>query len=227
MLIGYAPVSKAEGSAKSQPNIFSWYLADKRWSSDRWVEVEDSSRQSVEQPRITKLLAKRSSPNLVIAFEHSWLGRSLNEVPQILHTLIRQKRCRLILLKQSPNVNLADPRDMIYTILLMVFFIVTRLERDFVSKCTIRLAFSIKLDKPKGDILQSIYNKDKERVFHLHAPGVPIGTITYKHLVITNTLHSTCTWRNALRLSGNLISSLTLIIGIGKPSIYTRLFVLF
>lgn len=47
-----------------------------------------------------------------------------------------------------------------------------------------RKAKGLKLDKPKGTIQSSMYDKDREleRIFHLHKMGVPINTIIKVHL---------------------------------------------
>ena len=64
---------------------------------------------------------------------------------------------------------------------------IAELERDFISERTkeglkARKERGIKLGKPKGVIQQSIYDKDKEKIFQLNQLGVPLNTIVKTHL---------------------------------------------
>ena len=61
------------------------------------------------------------------------------------------------------------------------------LERDFISERTkeglrARVAQGIQLGKPKGTIQKSMYDKDKDKILHLYALGVPITKIIDTHL---------------------------------------------
>ena len=72
-------------------------------------------------------------------------------------------------------------------ILITVFSMLAELERDFISERTkeglrARVAKGIKLGKPKGTIQSSMYDKDKEKIFHLHQLGVPLNKIIDTHL---------------------------------------------
>ncbi len=193
MMIGYLPVSKAEPSAESRENLISWYLTEKRWRLNEWIQVEVASRTSLEQRRITELLDKAelldkvSLQDVVIASAVSRLGRFLKEGLPILQTLLQEKGCRLILLKQGLDLNPANTDDRTNKILLTVFSLMAEWERDFVSErmregLRPRVAMGLKLGKLKGTIQQSIYDKDKEQILHLYALGVPVAVIINKHL---------------------------------------------
>lgn len=54
------------------------------------------------------------------------------------------------------------------------------LERDFTSERTkegmrARVAKGIKLGKPKRTLQDSIYDKDREKIFHLYKLGLPLA----------------------------------------------------
>ena len=72
---------------------------ERKWVIDEWIEVEISSRKSVEERRITELLDKVSHGDTVIVSELSRVGRSIKEVFEIIEELIKVKKCRLILVK--------------------------------------------------------------------------------------------------------------------------------
>lgn len=187
MIFGYIRVSTSDQNVESQKNLISRYLVDKRLQIDEWVELEVSSRKSLEQRGITALLGKLSKGDSLIVSELSRLGRSIKEVLQIIETLLNEKQCRLVLVKQNLDVNPTNQKDMTNKILLTIFSMMAELERDFISERTkeglrARKAKGIILGKPKGVIQSSIYDKDQEKIFHLHQLGVPVQTIIDTHL---------------------------------------------
>lgn len=187
MIFGYIRVSTSEQTVESQKNLISRYLVDKRLHIDEWVEVEVSSRKSLQQRGITSLLEKLSKGDILIVSELSRLGRSIKEVLQIIETLLEEKQCRLVMVKQNLDVDPTNRKDMTNKILLTIFSMMAELERDFISERTkeglkARKARGIILGKPKGVIQSSIYDKDQEKIFHLHRLGVPVQTIIDTHL---------------------------------------------
>lgn len=148
-----------------------------------WV----SSRKSLQQRGITSLLEKLSKGDILIVSELSRLGRSIKEVLQIIETLLEEKQCRLVMVKQKLDVNPTNRKDMTNKILLTIFSMMAEMERNFISERTkeglkARKARGIILGKPKGVIQSSIYDKDQEKIFHLHRLGVPVQTIINTHL---------------------------------------------
>lgn len=124
---------------------------------------------------------------MVIVSELSRLGRSIKEVLGIIERLTKQCGSRLILVKQNMDINPKNTNDLTNKILITVFAMLAELERDFISERTkeglaARKAKGLKLGKPKGTIQSSMYDKDRERIFHLHKMGVPINTIIKTHL---------------------------------------------
>ena len=187
MIFGYIRVSTADQSIDSQKNLISRYLIDKRLHMDEWIELEMSSRKTLEQRKITNLFEKLSKGDMVIVSELSRLGRSIKEVLQIIETLLEEKQCRLVLVKQHLDVDPTNRKDMTNKILLTIFSMMAELERDFISERTkeglrARKAKGIILGKPKGVIQSSIYDKDQEKIFHLHRLGVLVQTIIDTHL---------------------------------------------
>ena len=187
MIFGYVRVSTADQTAEGQRSLIARYVVDHKLIVDEWIEVEMSSRKSVEKRRITELLHKVSSNDTVIVSELSRLGRSIKEVLNLIEELIQEKGCRLILVKQSLDINPHNHRDMTTKILLTVFSMMAELERDFVSERTkeglrARKERGIILGKPKGVVQSSIYDQDQARILHLYQMGVPLSTIIDVHL---------------------------------------------
>jgi DNA invertase Pin-like site-specific DNA recombinase len=60
MIFGYVRVSKIEQHFESQKSLIARFVVERKWVIDQWIEVEISSRKSVEKRRITELLDKVS-----------------------------------------------------------------------------------------------------------------------------------------------------------------------
>jgi DNA invertase Pin-like site-specific DNA recombinase len=172
---------------ESQKSLIARYAVDHKMIIDEWIQVEISSRKSVEKRRITELLDKVETGDVVIVSEISRVGRSIKEVLQIIEELIQVKKCRLVLVKQGLDLDPTNKNDMTNKILLTIFTMMAELERDFISERTkeglkARKERGIILGKPKGIIQKSMYDKDKDKIENLYQLGVPLNTIINTHL---------------------------------------------
>ncbi len=186
-IYGYVRVSTHDQSMDSQKNLISRYGMDHKWMVDEWIELEMSSRKSTTQRRIDELLEKLNPDDIVITSELSRLGRSIKETLNTIEVIVNEKQTRLILIKQNMDINPCDKNNVTNKILITIFSMLAELERDFISERTkeglrARKAKGIKLGKPKGVIQASVYDKDKEKIFHLYNLGVPVNKIIETHL---------------------------------------------
>lgn len=187
MIYGYVRVSTQEQSVDSQKNSISRYCIDQKIMVDEWIELEMSSRKSTTDRRIDELLSKLLPSDVVIVSELSRLGRSIKETLHTIESITQDKQARLILIKQNLDLNPAIKNNVANKVLITIFSMLAELERDFISERTkeglrARVAKGIKLGKPKGIIQSSMYDKDKEKIHHLHQLGVPIQKIISTHL---------------------------------------------
>ena len=187
MIFGYIRVSTADQNLDGQKNLISRYCMDNKLIVDEWIELEMSSRKTVEQRRINELLDKLNPHDIVITSELSRLGRSIKETLTTLESVLDQKQARLILIKQNLDLNPNDRNNITNKVLITVFSMLAELERDFISERTkeglrARVAKGIKLGKPKGTIQASMYDKDKDQILELYKLGVPINKIINTHL---------------------------------------------
>ena len=187
MIFGYTRVSKNEQHLDSQKSVIARFIVERKWIIDEWIEVEMSSRKSVKKRKITELLDKVSHGDIVIVSEISRVGRSMKEVFEIIEVLIKEKQCRLILVKQGLDLDPTNQNDMTNKILLTIFSMMAELERDFISERTkeglqARREQGIKLGKPKGVIQKSMYDSHKIQIAELYQLGVPLNTIIDTHL---------------------------------------------
>jgi DNA invertase Pin-like site-specific DNA recombinase len=187
MIFGYIRVSTTDQNLDGQKNLISRYCIDHKLMVDEWIELEISSRKTIEQRRITELIDKLNPNDIVIASELSRLGRSIKETLNIIETIIEKKQSRLILIKQSLDLNPNDRNNLTNKVLITMFSMLAELERDFISERTkeglkARAEKGIKLGKPKGVIQKSMYDKDSDKILELYQLGVPINKIIDTHL---------------------------------------------
>lgn len=187
MIFGYIRVSTQDQNLDSQKNLISRYGMEHKLMIDEWIEVEMSSRKSMKDRRIDELLNRLQPKDIVIASELSRLGRSIKETLHTIDVIIKQKQARLILIKQNIDMNIHNKNSLNNKVLITVFSMISELERDFVSERTkealrARKERGIKLGKPKGVLQNSMYDQDRERIFHLHKLGVPLRKIIKTHL---------------------------------------------
>ena len=187
MILGYIRVSTAEQNLDSQKNLISRYCMDNKLIVDEWIELEVSSRKTIEQRRISELIDRLKPRDIVIVSELSRIGRSIKETLNVIEAIIEKKQARLILIKQNLDLNPTDRNNITNKVLITVFSMLAELERDFISERTkeglrARAAKGIKLGKPLGTIQASMYDKDKEKIQQLYQLGVPINKIISTHL---------------------------------------------
>ncbi|MBA2656452.1 MAG: recombinase family protein [Tatlockia sp.] len=187
MIYGYVRVSTQDQSVESQKNSISRYCIEQKLMVDEWIELEMSSRKSTAMRRIDELLDKLLPDDVVIASELSRLGRSIKETLNTIETIVHDKLSRLILIKQNLDLNPNAKNNVANKVLITIFSMLAELERDFISERTkeglrARVAKGIKLGKPKGVIQASMYDRDKEKIFHLYELGVPLQKIIATHL---------------------------------------------
>tara|TARA_B110000046_G_C12806996_1_gene319633 strand:- start:67 stop:705 length:639 start_codon:yes stop_codon:yes gene_type:complete len=187
MIYGYVRVSTQGQNLDSQKNLISRYSVDQKLIVDEWIELEISSHQSTAKRRIDELLDKLLPGDTVIVSELSRIGRSIKETLNIIEVIIKEKEARLVLIKQSLDLNPKQKNNITNKILITIFSMIAELERDFISERTkeglrARVAKGIKLGKPKGILQNSMYDNDKQKIFDLYKLGVPFHKIISTHL---------------------------------------------
>ena len=187
MIFGYIRVSTRDQNLDSQKNLISRYGMDHKLMVDEWMEVEMSSRKSTKDRRIDELLDRLQPKDVVIVSELSRLGRSTKETLDTVETLVQEKQTRLILVKQSIDMNPHNKNSVSNKVSITIFSMIAELERDFVSERTkeglkARRERGIILGKPKGIIQASMYDQDRDKIFHLCKLGVPLKKIIQTHI---------------------------------------------
>lgn len=187
MTYGYIRVSTGDQTNESQKNLICRYCMDTRMLVDEWIAIEKSSKKLTRERRIEELIQKIAPGDVVIVSELSRLGRSIREILHIIERIVKEKQCRIIMIKQNLDINPQNTNNMTNKVLLTVFSMLAELERDFISERTKEGLHTLKakgitLGKPRGTVQSSMYDKDKEKIFHLYKLGAPIREIINKHL---------------------------------------------
>lgn len=185
MIYAYLRVSTAEQHLESQKSIINDYVVKNKLIIDETIEAYISSRKSPEARKITDLIEKLQSGDVLICSELSRLGRSLAETLQLVDQ-IKSKQVKLILIKNNLVIDAAT-NDMNTKIMLTVFSLIDDLSRTYISERTksglkALKDKGIKLGKPLGTTQSSMYDKDKDKILELFKLGVPIKKIIDTHL---------------------------------------------
>ena len=187
MIYGYIRVSTQGQNLDSQKNLINRYCVNQKLIIDEWIELEISLHQSTAKRCINELLNKLLPDDAIIVSELSRIGRSIKETLNIIELMLQEKKARLILIKQNLDLNPKQKNNIIYKVLITAISMVAELERDFISERTkeglrARATKGIKLGKPKGVLQNSMYDKDKQKIFDLYKLGVPLHKIISTHL---------------------------------------------
>lgn len=187
MILGYTRVSTEEQFTDSQRDVILRYAHDKKIIVDSFIDIEISSRKSMEQRRIVEMLDGLVEGDTIIVSELSRLARSMREVVDIVNTICQVKKCRLVSILNNLDLNPHNSEDVTNTVMIGAFAMIAQLERAFIRERTKnglrRLkAQGIKLGKPKGKLQKSVYDKHREKIMHLFELGVPTQKIVDLHL---------------------------------------------
>lgn len=150
MIYAYIRVSTDKQSVENQRYEIETFCRKNNFAVERWVEETISSRVSLQERKLGKLLKRIKRGDTLIVSELSRLGRSLMEIMGILNTLMRVE-AKLITVKE--NYELGD--NINSKVLAFAFGLSAEVERTLISARTRealarKKAEGIKLGRPKG-----------------------------------------------------------------------------
>lgn len=167
--LGYIRVSTDRQDCDNQRGVILEYAHTNRLLVDDIIDVTISSRKDMTQRRISELLARLESGDVLLVAELSRLGRSIEEVIHITNSLVRAG-VRLVAIKQG--VDIRGEHDMSSKVITAVFGLLAELERDLISSRTkaalaARKASGVKLGRPRGSISHSKLDEKREVIAEL------------------------------------------------------------
>jgi DNA invertase Pin-like site-specific DNA recombinase len=163
--IAYIRVSTIKQDLDNQRLEIEKYCSTHGVGVDKWIEIEISSRKSLKERLIDKLMDSVRPGDTIIVSELSRLGRSISEVVEIVNGLIK-KKVKLIAIKQGITVN--GKHDMSGKIIITMFALMAEIERDIISERTKMglgraRAQGVKLGNPSIDRINNKRVRDADR----------------------------------------------------------------
>jgi DNA invertase Pin-like site-specific DNA recombinase len=126
--IGYIRVSKDDQDLTKQRHLLLEYSQQHKLLIDEFIEIEVSSRRNQAERRITELMEKLQTGDLLLVAELSRLGRNMLETLNIIHELT-EKGVQIIFVRQ-PELSTTGPHTQL---LLAIYSYFAETEREFIS----------------------------------------------------------------------------------------------
>jgi DNA invertase Pin-like site-specific DNA recombinase len=137
MNIAYIRVSTDTQTTENQRNELLRYAHSNKLMIDEFMDIEISSRKSIELRKLNELFSKISDGDNVLVTELSRLGRSTIEVLTIVKTLVEEKGAVLHVVKQGLKLDKHNKNDMVSKTMITMFGLFAELERDLISTSTV------------------------------------------------------------------------------------------
>ncbi|HEG2479903.1 TPA: recombinase family protein [Campylobacter coli] len=177
MVIAYIRISTAKQDSEVQKLQIYEYCIKNKINIDEVMEVEMSSRKSLEKRRMNELKDKLNESDLLICTELSRLGRSMLEVITLILEL-SEKGIQFVFLRQPELSSFNNPSQ---KLLLSFYAYVSETERDFISQRTkAGLANARKNGKNIGrpiNSFNSMYDKDIDLIKELISKKITLRNI--------------------------------------------------
>jgi DNA invertase Pin-like site-specific DNA recombinase len=192
--IGYIRVSKDDQDLNKQRHLLLEYSQQQKLLIDQFIEIEISSRKTQDQRRITELMDKLQTGDLLLVAELSRLGRNMLETLNIIHELT-QKGVKIVFIRQ-PELSTTGPHTQL---LLAIYSYFAETEREFISIRTKQGLAAAKaqgkqLGRPKGsrnhDRPLDPYREQIEAYLQIGLSIAAIRKLINKHLPTPLTYNS-------------------------------------
>jgi DNA invertase Pin-like site-specific DNA recombinase len=192
--IGYIRVSKDDQDLNKQRHLLLEYSQQHKVLIDEFIEIEISSRKNQAERRITELIDKLESGDILLVAELSRLGRNMLETLNIIDELTK-KSVKIIFIRQ-PELSTTGPHTQL---LLAIYSYFAETEREFISIRTKQGLAAAKaegklLGRPKGmqnrNRTLDSYREEIEAYLQLGLPIASIHKLINKHLPTPLTYNS-------------------------------------
>lgn len=131
MIYGYTRVSTELQNTENQKHEIQTFAKANKITINKWVNEVISSRKSLKERRLGKLLKHLKKGDILIASELSRLGRNLLEVMGILQSCL-EKDCQIWTLKENYKLG----ADIQSKVLAFAFSLAAEIERQLISQHT-------------------------------------------------------------------------------------------
>ena len=131
--VAYLRVSTGSQDLANQKLAVLDYARQKHFGIDRFIEAHASTRKGRDQRRIEELLGTLAVGDRLVVSELSRLGRSLNQVIQIIDELVKRK-VRFTAIKE--DIRFEGKQDLQTKVMIALFGLFAEVERDLISERT-------------------------------------------------------------------------------------------
>lgn len=164
--VAYLRVSTGSQDLANQKMGVVDYARQQRFTIDRFVEAQVSSRKTPAQRGIEDLLGTLATGDRLIVSELSRLGRSLGQVIRIVDELVKQK-VRFVAIKEA--ICFDGKQDMQTKVMVALFGLFAEVERDLISQRTKEGLAAARskgrlLGRPKGSLGKSKLDGKEEEI---------------------------------------------------------------
>lgn len=171
MIYGYTRVSTDQQNTENQKHEIQTFAKSQKIKVDKWVDEVISSRKSLKERQLGKLLKHLKKGDILIASELSRLGRNLLEVMGILQSCL-EKDCQIWTLKENYKLG----ADIQSKVLAFAFSLAAEIERQLISQRTKESLKRIKdegkhLGRPHGFSYKKL-DKKQEKIKELLSKGI-------------------------------------------------------
>ena len=142
MIYGYTRVSTELQNTENQKHEIQTFAENNKITINKWVNEVISSRKSLKERQLGKLLKHLKKGDILIASELSRLGRNLLEVMGILQSCL-EKDCQIWTLKENYKLG----ADIQSKVLAFAFSLAAEIEKQLISQ---RTKESLKRIKDEG-----------------------------------------------------------------------------
>ena len=171
MIYGYTRVSTELQNIENQHYEILAFAKAQKITINKWVDEVISSKKSLKERRLGKLLNQLKKGDILIASELSRLGRNLLEVMGILQSCL-EKDCQIWTLKENYKLG----ADIQSKVLAFAFSLAAEIERQLISQRTKESLKRLKdegkhLGRPHGFSYKKLDAK-KEEIKKLLSKGI-------------------------------------------------------
>ena len=164
--VAYLRVSTGSQDLANQKMAVLDYAKPQRFTVDRFVEAQASSRKTPAERGIDDLLGTLDAGDRLIVSELSRLGRSLGQVIRIVDELVKRK-VRFVAIKEA--IRFEGKQDMQTKVMIALFGLFAEVERDLISQRTKEGLAAARakgrlLGRPKGALGKSKLDGKEEEI---------------------------------------------------------------
>lgn len=164
--VAYLRVSTGSQDLANQKMAVLDYAKPQRFTVDRFVEAQVSSRKTPAERGIDDLLGTLDAGDRLIVSELSRLGRSLGQVIRIVDELVKRK-VRFVAIKEA--IRFEGKQDMQTKVMIALFGLFAEVERDLISQRTKEGLAAARakgrlLGRPKGALGKSKLDGKEEEI---------------------------------------------------------------